>query len=101
MTSQIKTFPVTNLSCASCAGTTEAALKEQDGVVNAEVNYANSSAKSELLSLIASSEKLKQAVQSDGYDSIIDESEEPKESLVQIKKDNYKNPKKQDTERSN
>jgi len=97
MTSQIKTFPVTNLSCASCAGTTEAVLKEQDGVVNAEVNYANSSAKIEFLSSVTSPEKLKQAVQSAGYDLIIDESEEAKESLEQIKEDNYKKLKKRVT----
>ena len=53
-----KTFPVTNLSCASCAGNTEAVLKEQNGVEKAEVNYANSSAKIEFLSSVISPEKL-------------------------------------------
>ncbi len=86
----IKTYPVTNLSCASCAGSTEAVLKNQVGVVNAEVNYANTTAKIEFIPSLTSSEKLKQAVQSAGYDLIIDESDKAKESLEQIKEDNYK-----------
>lgn len=97
MTSQstvTKTYPVTNLSCASCAGSTEAVLKEQNGVVKAEVNYANNSAKIEFIPSLTSPEKLKQAVQSAGYDLIIDESEEAKESLSQIQKNHYQTLKK-------
>src|SRR5690554_774461 len=85
-----KNYPVTNLSCASCAGNTEAVLKNQIGVVKAEVNYANTTAKIEFIPSLTSSEKLKQAVQSAGYDLIIDESDKAKESLEQIKEDNYK-----------
>ncbi len=89
-----KNYPVTNLSCASCAGNTEAVLKNQEGVVKAEVNYANTTAKIEFIPSLTSSEKLKQAVQAAGYDLIIDESDEAKESLEQIKEDNYKKLKK-------
>lgn len=85
-----KNYPVTNLSCASCAGNTEAVLKNQVGVVKAEVNYANTTAKIEFIPSQTSPEKLKQAVQAAGYDLIIDESDEVKESLEQIKEDNYK-----------
>lgn len=90
----IKTYPVTNLSCASCAGNTEAVLKEQNGVVKAEVNYANNSAKIEFIPSLTSPEKLKQAVQSAGYDLIIDESEEAKESLSQTQENHYQTLKK-------
>lgn len=86
-----KTYPVMNLSCASCAGNTEAVLKEQNGVIKAEVNYANSSAKIEFLSSVTSPEKLKKAVQSAGYDLIIDQSDEAKESLEKSKENHYKN----------
>lgn len=89
-----KSYPVMNLSCASCAGNTEAVLKNQVGVVKAEVNYANTTAKIEFIPSQTSPEKLKQAVQAAGYDLIIDESEEAKESLEQIKEDNYKQLKK-------
>jgi Cu2+-exporting ATPase len=89
-----KNYPVTNLSCASCAGNTEAVLKNQSGVVKAEVNYANTTAKIEFIPSQTSPEKLKQAVQAAGYDLIIEESEEAKESLEQIKEDNYKQLKK-------
>ena len=90
----IKSYPVTNLSCASCAGNTEAILNNQEGVVKAEVNYANTTAKVEFIPSQTSPEKLKQAVQAAGYDLIIEESEEAKESLEQIKEDNYKKLKK-------
>lgn len=90
----IKSYPVTNLSCASCAGNTEAVLKNQEGVIKAEVNYANTTAKIEFLPSQTSPEKLKQAVQAAGYDLIIDESDKAKESLEQIKEDNYKQLKK-------
>lgn len=89
-----KTYPVTNLSCASCAGNTEAVLKEQNGVVKAEVNYANNSAKIEFIPSLTSPEKLKQAVQSAGYDLIIDESEDAKESLSQMQENHYQTLKK-------
>lgn len=89
-----KNYPVTNLSCASCAGNTEAVLNNQEGVVKAEVNYANTTAKIEFIPSQTSPEKLKKAVQSAGYDLIIDQSDEAKESLKQIKEDNYKKLKK-------
>ena len=89
-----KNYPVTNLSCASCAGNTEAVLNNQEGVVKAEVNYANTTAKIEFILSQTSPEKLKKAVQSAGYDLIIDQSDEAKESLEQIKEDNYKKLKK-------
>ncbi len=37
-------YPVTGLSCASCAVSVESMLKAQKGVKNASVNYANSTA---------------------------------------------------------
>src|SRR5690606_30723314 len=36
-----QSFPVLNLSCASCASSTETILRAQPGVLSAVVNYAN------------------------------------------------------------
>ncbi len=76
-----KTYPVTGMSCASCAGSVESMLKAQLGVINAGVNYANSTANVEYVPGIAHIDDFKKAIQSIGYDLVIDESDEAAESL--------------------
>lgn len=68
-----KNFPVTGLSCASCAISVESMLKAQKGVVDASVNYANSSAFVEYQPDSAKLEDFKTAIQSIGYDLLIEE----------------------------
>jgi Cu2+-exporting ATPase len=84
-----QTFPVTNMSCASCAANTEATLNNQVGVVKAEVNYANTSAKVEYIPSLVTAQQLKEAVQAAGYDLLINDSNEAKESLTNIKANQY------------
>src|SRR4051812_48067305 len=62
-----KTFPVSGMTCASCATTVEKTLKKQKGVVNASVNFANSSALVEYKTDEARLDSIKQAVESTGY----------------------------------
>jgi len=66
-------FPVTGLSCASCAISVESMLKAQPGVVDASVNYANSSAWVEYLPEKASLIDFKSVIQSIGYDLLIED----------------------------
>lgn len=68
-----KTLPVLEMSCAACAVSVESILKAQKGVLNAQVNYADTSAVIEFVTAETSVETLKQAVQSGGYDLIIEE----------------------------
>ncbi len=68
-----KSFPVLEMSCAACAVSVESILKSQKGVLNAQVNYADTSANVEFVESETSVETLKKAVQSGGYDLIIDE----------------------------
>ncbi|HET6559560.1 MAG TPA: heavy metal translocating P-type ATPase [Prolixibacteraceae bacterium] len=68
-----KNFPVTGLSCASCAISVESMLKAQKGVVDASVNYANSSAQVEYVPDSASFNDFKSAIQSIGYDILIED----------------------------
>ncbi|WP_293297243.1 heavy metal translocating P-type ATPase [Pedobacter sp. UBA4863] len=89
VTSIKQTFPVTNMSCASCAANTEATLNNQVGVVKAEVNYANTSAKVEYIPSLVTAQELKEAVQAAGYDLLIGDSNEAKESLANIKANQY------------
>ena len=79
-----KSFPVTGLGCASCAIHVEDGLKAHKGVVNASVNYANSSAMVEFEPGSTNAEDLRSAVQSIGYDLLIeDDSEENQEEIKQ------------------
>ncbi len=69
----IKTFPVTGLSCASCAISVESMLKTREGVIDASVNYANSSARVEYLPGTSDVAEFKSAIQAIGYDLLIEE----------------------------
>lgn len=81
-----KHYPVLNLSCAACASSSQNILNQQEGVVNASVNYANAAAEIEYNPTIIKPEQLKAALQSVGYDLMIDESDEAKENLEEIQK---------------
>jgi Cu2+-exporting ATPase len=72
-TSIKKNFPVTGLSCASCAINVESMLKAQEGVINATVNYTNSTASVEYHPHIANSTDFKTVIQSIGYDLLIED----------------------------
>lgn len=71
-----KTFPVLELSCASCAVNAENILKSQQGVVNAAINFATATAAVEYIPGVTNPINLKKAVQSGGYDLLIEENKE-------------------------
>ena len=68
-----KSFPVTGLSCASCAISVESMLSNQKGVLNASVNFASSTVLIEYKPSAGILNEFKKAVQSIGYDILIDE----------------------------
>ena len=79
-----KNYPVTGLSCASCAISVESMLKAQPGVLNASVNYANSTAWVEYMPKTANVGDFKSAIQSIGYDLLIeDEGHDHQEEMQQ------------------
>jgi Cu2+-exporting ATPase len=69
----IKTYPVTGMHCASCATRTESFVKSLPGIKSAAVNFADTSIRVEFASEEISPSEMKKAVQSIGYDIIIDE----------------------------
>ena len=79
-----KNFPVLNMTCASCASSSQSMLENTAGVVNVSVNYANATAQVEYIPTITDAQKLKAAMQSIGYDLMIDESEEAKDELEEV-----------------
>jgi Cu2+-exporting ATPase len=82
-----KSFPVTGLGCASCAIHVESELKTHKGVVSASVNYANSSAMVEFEPGSTNADDLRSAVQSIGYDLLIEDNSE--ENQEEIKQSHY------------
>ncbi|MGV8879565.1 MAG: heavy metal translocating P-type ATPase [Sphingobacteriaceae bacterium] len=83
------TLPVLGMSCAGCAASVESMIGSQTGVDKAEVNYANQSVK-----VLYHPEKVQptdfqKAVQSIGYDLIID-TEGGKEKQEEEQRSNYK-----------
>ncbi|GGE98952.1 Cu2+-exporting ATPase [Chishuiella changwenlii] len=84
-----KSFPVLNMTCASCASSSQANLKRQLGVVNAEVNYGNGIGKIEFIPTLTSPEKLKDSLIEVGYDLVIDEDKSKDEDLERYNKEGY------------
>lgn len=80
-----KNFSVLNMTCASCASSVQSILENQTGVVGASVNYANAMAQVEYIPTLVEPKELKTALQSIGYDLLIDESEDAKDELEKAK----------------
>lgn len=85
-----QTFPVLGMTCASCASSAESIVTHQEGVVSAAVNYATGNLIVEFLSNVTNSEKLRKAVQSVGYDLLIEDESKQQESLETIHKKKFK-----------
>lgn len=83
-----ETFPVTGMSCASCAVSVETMIKSTDGVKDAGVNFANSTAFAEYDSDKVSTSELQSVIQSIGYNLII-ESEDPYAEQEKLQQEEY------------
>lgn len=67
-----KIYPVTGMSCAGCAISVESMLKTQKGVVDAGVNFANSTVWINFNIEEVNDTQFRNAIRSIGYDLIID-----------------------------
>jgi P-type Cu2+ transporter len=85
-----KQFPVTGMSCASCATNVETTLNKQAGVLKAAVNLASEIATIEYDPRVVKPVNLKEAITSIGYDLVIDESEKAKEDLENLQMRRYR-----------
>lgn len=68
-----QTFPVLGMTCASCASSAESIVRHQEGVVNASVNFATGNLTVAYLPDTTNVEILQKAVQSVGYDLLVEE----------------------------
>jgi Cu2+-exporting ATPase len=85
-----QTFPVLGMTCASCASSTESIVQHQEGVVNASVNFATGNLTVDYLSDITNAETLQKAVQSVGYDLLIEDESKQQETLEAIHEKKFK-----------
>jgi P-type Cu2+ transporter len=65
-------FPVLEMSCAACAVSVESMLKASEGVKEASVSYANSTALVTYDPALTHPDDLRKVVQSIGYDLVVD-----------------------------
>lgn len=70
---ETRNFPLTGMSCASCAARIDRTLNACRGVRHAEVNFATSAARVEFDPAECSPETLRRAVRDAGYDMLIAE----------------------------
>ena len=75
-----RNFPVSGMGCAACVARVQNTLREQRGVVNANVSLASNMAQVEYDATICTPEGLKKAVQGAGYDLIIEGTEDEADS---------------------
>lgn len=84
-----KNLPVIGMSCAGCAANVQKALRNQNGVKLADVNFANKTASIEFLPDKVTLGQLQNAVRSAGYDLMIDESAQAKDNLEEEEHKRY------------
>ena len=70
-----KTYPVTGLSCASCAARTESFVKNLPGIINASVNFADASLRVEFNPEDITAQDIRKGVRSIGYDIMTEETD--------------------------
>lgn len=78
------------MTCASCAASVESIIKAQNGVIEASVNFASAAVQVEFIPDTATPEGLRKAVQSIGYDLLIEEDSLAAETLETIQSDHYR-----------
>lgn len=84
-----QTLPVLGMSCASCASSAESVVQQQNGVVNASVNFATGNLTVEYLADITNAENLQKAVQNAGYDLLLEDESKQQETLEAIHEKNF------------
>ncbi len=83
------TIPVLGMSCASCANAAEQAVKRQSGVLDAQVNFATGNLTVSYVSGETSLSQLRSVVQAAGYDLLIANEQETRDSLETLQNENY------------
>ncbi len=89
-----QSFPVLDMSCASCAISAESTAKATKGVINASVNFATATLSVEYLPNMTNPADLQKAVQAVGFDLLIENEDTRQETLENIHDKKFKTLKK-------
>jgi len=84
-----KTFPVLDMTCASCAVSVESILKSQQGVVSAAVNLATATVIVEYIPGVVEPLDLKKTVQSIGYDLLVEEDKDEANTIENLQLEKF------------
>lgn len=90
---QTVSLPVLGMTCAGCASSVQSILGTQPGIEKAEVNYATQQVKIMYQPSLIHPEQFQQALQSGGYDLILD-TVNGKEKQEEVQQSNYSSLKK-------
>jgi Cu2+-exporting ATPase len=82
-------FPVLQMTCASCANSAESMVKSVAGVINAAVNFATATLTVEYIAGVTNATALQKALQSIGYDLLIEDESKQQETLEAIHQKNF------------
>ncbi|SUJ01114.1 Cation-transporting ATPase PacS [Sphingobacterium spiritivorum] len=84
-----KTYPVLEMSCASCASSVESLLKYLPGIVSADVNFATASVAVEYFPNMTNPGQIQKTVQAGGYDLLIEDEDNQTTTLEEIHQDKF------------
>ena len=84
-----KNFPVLNLSCASCAGSSETAIINLRGVLSASVNFANTTLTVEYFPNETNPFEMQKALRAIGFDMLIEDENTQQELLEDLQHKKY------------
>lgn len=85
-----ESFPVLNMTCAGCAVSSESTVKAVPGVLDASVNFANATLTVEYLPDTTDPTAMQQALQSVGYDLLLEDDSTQQETLEAIHEKKYR-----------
>ncbi|MDY0076521.1 MAG: heavy metal translocating P-type ATPase [Bacteroidales bacterium] len=94
VTSVKQTFPVLDMSCASCAISAESTAQAAKGVINASVNFATATLSVEYLPNMTNPTDIQKAVQAVGFDLLLEDESAQQETLEAIHDKKFHNLKK-------
>lgn len=85
-----KTFPVLHMTCASCAISAESIVKPLEGIISASVNFATATLVVEYLPNMIDATGIQKAIQSIGYDLLIEDEATQQETLEALHEKKFK-----------
>ncbi len=86
---QKQEIPVLDMSCASCASSIQSMMLAQPGVLQASVNFANTTAQVEFLPNLIQEEDLQKVVRSIGFDLLLEPASSREEKKEALEQDQY------------